>query len=235
MTYPKVLLHQAIHNRPEYTEISIRSIGHRTKYPAFDWVVSDIASDTPTRKLLSTLSREYGFTILHHKTNVGQWAACQSAWSQSHAPLLSHIQNDIIVPMAWLLSLYEAYQAFSPFLIGAYHFAVNSFPPVSISHPNGLGIAYVGHIAGTAFLMHRDDWTRYGRIATDHPIFGFTRYQAHATNQGAKIGYAHPPVKIFHMDENDYPFSLRETTYKAETDRVFMLRHGKPRKAGQWP
>lgn len=235
MTYPKLILHQAVHNRPEYTEISIRTIGDRTHYPNLHWVVSDIASDTATRNVLSTLSRQYGFTILHHKTNVGQWAACQSAWAQSHAPLLSHIQNDIIVPTGWILSLYEAYQAFSPFLIAAFHFAVQCFPPTNQQHPNGIGIAYVTHIAGTAFLMHRDDWQTHGRIRTDHPIFGFTQYQAQAAKKGAKIGYAYPPVKIIHMDEIDYPFSLRETTYKAETDRVFMLRHGKPRKPGQWP
>lgn len=235
MNYPKILLHQAVHNRPEYTEISIRSIANRTKYPNLHWIVSNIACDHPTTDLLRSLSKEFGFTLVHHTANVGQWLACQTAWHASNAPLLSHAQNDIIVPMAWLLSLYESYQAFNPFLVGAYHFGVHSFPPLSESHPNGLGIAYVTHIAGTCFLMHRDDWIKYGRINTDHPIFGFTRYQAQAAKRGAKIGYAHPPVKIFHMDENDYPFSLRETTYKAETDRVFLLRHGKPRKPGQWP
>jgi hypothetical protein len=235
MTYPKVLLHQAVHNRPEYTDISIRSIGERSRYPNLQWVVSDIASDTPTRKLLSELSRQYGFQIMHHKTNVGQWAACQAAWSHSTAPLLSHIQNDIIVPFAWLLSLYQVYQAFSPFLVAAFHFGVQRFPPTDKQAPNGIGIAYVTHIAGTAFLMHRDHWQTYGRIETGHPIFGFTAYQAKAAKLGAKIGYAYPPVKIIHMDENDYPFSLRETTYKAETDRVFMLRHGKPRTGNQWP
>lgn len=235
MTYPKIVLHQAVYDRPEYTEISIRSIANHTRYPNFQWIVSNVGCHQPTTKLLQSLRKEFGFNLLHHGANIGQWAACQAAWDMSSAPLLSHIQNDIIVPMAWLLSLYEGYQAFSPFLIGAYHFGVNSFPPLSESQPNGLGIAYVGHIAGTAFLMHRDHWIKYGRIDITHPIFGFTKYQAQAAKRGAKIGYAHPPVKIFHMDENDYPFSLRETTYKAETDRVFMLRHGKPRKPGQWP
>lgn len=235
MTKPRILLHQAVHNRPEYTEISIRSIANRTLYPNLEWVVSNIACDPPTTKLLVTLADEFGFTLVRYTTNVGQWLACQAAWDAHDAPLLSHIQNDIIVPWAWLHSLYEVYQAFSPWLIGAFHFGVNQFPPTDEQHPNGIGISYVTHIAGTAFLMHRDDWKKYGRVPTGHPIFGFTQYQSKAAKQGAKIGYAYPPVKITHMDENGYPHSLRETTYKDETDRVFFLRHGKVRKPGQWP
>lgn len=235
MNYPKIVLHQTVYNRPIYTDTSIRSIAHRTHYPNFEWIVSNVGSDQETTQLLRALSKEFGFTLLYHTSNIGQWAATQAAWDASTAPLLSKIDNDIIVPMAWLLSLYESYQAFKPFLVGAYHFEVPSFPPLSENHPNGLGIAYVSHIGGTSFLMHRDDWIKYGRVATDHPIFGFTQYQAQAAKRGAKIGYAWPPVKIIHMDETGYPFSLRETTYKDETDRVFMLRHGKPRKPGQWP
>lgn len=235
MNFPRVILHQAVYNRPIYAEISIRSIGQRTLYPNLEWVVSNIACDRETTKLLRDLSNEFGFTIVYHKENVGQWKACQKAWDASNAPVLSHIQNDIIVPWGWVHGLYEVYQAFSPFLVGAFHFGIHEFPKRDEEAPNGIGICYVSHIAGTAFLMHRDDWIRYGRIREDHPIYGFTQYQAEAAKLGAKIGYAYPPVKITHMDEAGYPYSLRETTYKEETDRIFMLRHGKPRKPGQWP
>lgn len=235
MNYPKVVLHQAVYNRPEYTELSIRTIGSRTLYPNLEWVVSNIGSDDPTKQLLVALRKEFGFNLLHHSQNIGQWAACQQAWDMSSAPLLSHIQNDILVPWGWVHGLFEVYQAFKPFLIGAFHFGIHEFPGRDEEHPNGIGICYVSHIAGTAFLMHRDDWIKYGRIRQDHPIYGFTQYQAAAKKRGAKIGYAYPPVKITHMDENGYPFSLRETTYKDETDRIFFLRHGKQRLPNQWP
>jgi len=235
MDYPKLVLHQAVHNRPEYTELSIRSIGQRTLWPNFDWVVSAIACDPQTTGVLDDLRREFGFSLQTYTQNVGQWAACQKAWDMTTAPLLSHIQNDILVPWAWVHGLFEGFEAFKPFLIGAFHFGIHEFPKRDEEHPNGIGICYVSHIAGTAFLLHRDDWYTYGRIATGHPIYGFTQYQAQAAKRGAKIGYMYPPVKITHMDENGYPFSLRETTYKEETDRIFMLRHGKARQPNQWP
>lgn len=235
MTHPKICLHQTVHNRPEYTEISIVSIAERTLYPNFEWTVSNIASDAPTADLLDKLSDRYGFTLVHHINNIGQWAASQKAWETSDAPLLSKIDNDIIVPVGWLTALELAYRTFHPFLIGAYHFGINHFPKLDSLLPNGLGIAYINHIGGTSFLMSRTDWIIQGKIKTDHPIFGFTAYQAQAASRGAKIGYAYPPVKIIHMDEGEYPYSLRETTYKAETDRVYFLRHGKHRKGKEWP
>jgi len=235
MTYPTICLHQAVHNRYEYTRISIDAIATRTHYPRFEWIVSDIASDPETREWLEDIHDLYGFHLVRCEENIGQWAACEKAWAGSDAPLLSHIQNDIIVPHGWLYALHEVYEIIHPFLVGAWHWDATAMGNPDVQALSGVGLVKASHIAGTSFLLSRIDWKRFGKIDIGHMIYGFTRWQAQASLSGALIGYAFPMVQIIHMDQSGYSHSLRETTYKEYTDHIFELRHGKPRPPGVYP
>ncbi|MCK4624309.1 MAG: hypothetical protein KAV00_03290 [Phycisphaerae bacterium] len=235
MAIQKICLHQAVHNRLEYTKISIDSIVQRTHYHDFEWIVSDISSDAETQTWLHDVRDLYGFELVRYEQNIGQWAACEKAWAGSDAFLLSHIQNDIIVPHGWLCALDEVHETIHPFLVGAWHWDATAMGNPDVQDLSGMGLVKTSHIAGTCFILSRSDWKRFGKIDVGHMIYGFTRWQALASKAGAVIGYAFPMVQILHMDQSGYSHSLRETTYKEYTDRIFMLRHGKARPPGVYP
>lgn len=235
MALQRICLHQAVHNRLEYSVISVAAIANRTHYPHFDWVVSDIASDPATGDWLISVKDLYGFKLVRYEQNIGQWAACEKAWAQSDAPLLSHIQNDIIVPHGWLSALLEVHETIHPFLVGAWHWDATAMKNPDVQDISGIGLVKTSHIAGTCFILSRSDWKKFGKIDVGHMIYGFTRWQAEASKKGAVIGYAFPMVQIIHMDQSGYSHSLRETTYKEYTDRIFQLRHGKARPPGVYP
>lgn len=233
--HPSIVLHQAVHNRPEYTRLSIQSVGDRTLYPNFTWIVSAIACDQQTTTLLSELQEFYPYQLRTFTHNVGQWKACEAAWHGAPAPLLSHIQNDILVPYGWLSSLQAVYAAFHPLLAAATPRSYTDHPPPDFITPSGLGLLPTSRIAGTCFLLSRQDWLKHQPIHINHPIFGFGHFQERAKADDKPIGFAWPLVKIIHMDRHDYPHSLRETTYKRYTDRIYQLRHNQPRPPGKYP
>lgn len=230
-----ICLHQAVHNRLEYTKISIEAIAKHTHWLYYQWIVSDIASDQETADWLVSAHLTYGFELVRYEHNIGQWAACERAWASSDAPLLSHIQNDIIVPHGWLSALRDVHVTLHPLLVGAWHWDATPLPNPDVQHLSGVGLVKTSHIAGTCFILSRADWKRFGKIDIGHMIFGFTRWQAKATKAGAVIGYAFPMVQIIHMDQSGYSHSLRETKYKEYTDRIFKLRHNKARPPGVYP
>ena len=233
--YPPIHLHQAVHGRLEYTLLSIESVATHTHYPNVQWTVSDIANHPAISDHLQRLHKAYGFELNVYKENLGQWHACEKAWKTSPCPLLTHLQNDILVPHGWLYALQEAKEIFRSFLVGAWHFPVSDLRPPDEQLPQGLGLYHTTHLPGTCFLLARHDWQQFAPIYRGHKIYGFTEFQARANKNGAKIAYAYPPIKIIHMDQGDYAHSLRETQYKTYTDEIFQLRHSKPRPPGIYP
>jgi len=232
---PSILLHQAVHNRPEYTELSIASIAQRTHYPNWTWIVTAIACDPPTTQLLNTLKADYGFTLITHRENKGQWPPCDFAFQNARTDLVSHIQNDIIVPHGWLSQLEDCLFACKASVVAACPLAEQHLPPPKCNTANGLGIHITSHIAGTAFLMPETFYLKHRPIYSGHLIFGFTTWIKQRIAQGAVVGYAAPKIPLIHMDADHYAFSLRETKYKAYTDMLYNARHRTDRPKGVWP
>lgn len=235
MSKPSITLHQAVHNRAEYTELSITSIGERTHYPHWNWIVTAIACDPYTLGLLNALNRDYNFTLIKHTENKGQWPPCDFAFSHANTDLLSHIQNDILVPHGWLSQLQETLFACKASVVAACPLSEQHLPPPKCNTANGLGLYMTTHIAGTAFLMPRSFYLKHRPIYSGHLIFGFTTWIKKRIAEGAVVGYAAPKIPLIHMDADHYSFSLRETTYKSYTDMVYKARHRKDRPKGEWP
>jgi hypothetical protein len=231
----KIVLHQAVHNRPEYTKRSIISIGTRTCYPELEWRVSAIACNEETLILLHDLQRTTAFHLQVYPENVGQWKACEDAWRASGAPFLSHIQNDILVPHGWLSALMDVWNHYKTALVAAWHYPLSAVPAPTILSSDGIGLIQGFHIPGTAFILSREIWKKYDSLDIGHAIYGFDPFEARIKKAGLLVGHAYPPVKIYHMDAVDYPFSLRETTYKEYTDAVYYLRHRQKRPPGKYP
>lgn len=91
---PKVSILLPYYNDLKHIEESIASVYNQTYQNWELIVVNDVSPDQQAVELITTLSEKYGFTLIHHKKNMGASKAFQTAFEHSTGDYISLIAHD---------------------------------------------------------------------------------------------------------------------------------------------
>lgn len=165
-------------NRPEHTEQCIRSLYDNTPRDLFTLLVIDDGSEKATYSLLKSLSREFGFQILHHAKSFGPGysrneGAKYLTTIEARKKYLYHCDNDVYYRIGWLDQLIKIYEVVSKARVALLGASCHPFLQNNATISAGVGLFTVGikdAVSGYSQLMTWEIWDRFGEFTTQEGL-----------------------------------------------------------------